>query len=664
VYGADDVLTLNHGLQHKGQVVELGGNSVELVVPGGGNRKILKRDIREVAFDKTRRQATVHDTDAVVIKGGHRIPGKVEIVDNGRGVRVTLEKGGTALFRRNEVVVIMKGDREQLDSSVFTIELDAAIQEAMRGLQGSEEARREGEKLLARVGVFAIYQVREAALTAPPGSAEFQALQRIDRLYRLKENVATQIEEGEARVYEILSSGTLDEKRDLLSFIFPRFVDDSVPLAVCLATDSHNHPAVRGWSIDFLRRLQRNRELLDIYRKSAGQIQLASAVALGKNRIHIGIPTLIEALAMDSLPMRELAVENLREWTGKNFRFRADGAPHSRKEAVDKWWAWWQEEEDSVVAASTNALHQKGADSSHRRAAVDLWEEAGAEAEAERYPQAEKLLREALDLDPSFFQPYLALAVLLYTHLERPEEATNLLLELKTRRMTGEDRVDRQWICLHLGHSWRLTGEFEKSLEEYLECRALAAENLQCLLGLADVAFALATSAEEFSPELRKDRLNLSLRSCRESTAVMDKLTHDLAAMRAEAVEATGGLPFARRDYNRSVFRLRRTYRAKKLELSFQTAKVLAIQGDKKPAMLTLRQLVKEIQIVDGEFKNLEARARCYLALLYEDVGRPLLALKQFRKVLDDLDPEHSESLRGIKRLRRRGQGAEAGLSN
>ena len=84
VYGADDVLTLNHGLQHKGQVVELGGNSVELVVPGGGNRKILKRDIREVAFDKTRRQATVHDTDAVVIKGGHRIPGKVEIVDNGR----------------------------------------------------------------------------------------------------------------------------------------------------------------------------------------------------------------------------------------------------------------------------------------------------------------------------------------------------------------------------------------------------------------------------------------------------------------------------------------------------------------------------------------------------------------------------------------------------
>ena len=664
VYGADDILTLNDGSRHKGQLIELGGNSVDLVVDGGGSRKILKRDIREVVFDSTRRRTMVHETDAVVIKGGHRVPGKVELLDNGQRVRVTLVKGGTAEFKRSDVRVLRRGEKEQVGTSVFTVELNEAIQEAMKGLQGSVEARGEGEKFLSGVGIFAIQQVREASLKAPPGSPELQALRRIDRLYRLKESVATQIEESEGRVYEILSSGSLDEKRDLLSFIFPRFVEKSVPLAVCLATDSQDDPAVRAWSIDFLRRLQMNRELLDIYKKSRGQTQLASAVALGKNRILIGIPTLIEALEMESLKIRELAVENLREWTGKNFQFRADGAPHSRKEAVEEWWAWWQEENESIVAVSKNVLYQKGADSAHRRAAVDLWEEAGAEVEAKRYPQAEKLLREALDLDAFFFQPYLALAVLLYSHLERPEEATQLLLELKTRRMTDVERLDRQWICLHLGHSFRLSGEPERALETYLECRALAADNLQCLFGLADVAFTLAISAEGSPPELRKARLSLSLRSCREATQVMDKLNQNLAMLRAEAMVLTGDLPYARRDYNRSVFELRRAYRQKKLELSFQVAKILSIQGDKKAAMLTLRQLVKEIQIVDGQFKDLEAKARCYLAVLYEEAGRPLLALKQFRKVLDDLDSEHAESVRGIKRLRRRDQAADAGLSN
>lgn len=664
VYGADDILTLKDGSLHKGQLVELGGNSVELVVAGGASRKILKKDIREVVFDRTRLRTMVYESDAVVIKGGHKICGKVEVVDNGQTVRVTLEKGGKADFKRSDVRILRRGEKHQLDTSIFTVELNEAIQKAMEGLQGSEEARGESEKFLSGAGIFAIQLVREASLKAPPGSPELAALRRIDRLYRLKESVATEIEESEGRVYEILSSGSLDEKRDLLSFIFPRFVDESVPLAVCLATDPQEDSAVRSWSIACLGRMQNNRELLEIYKKSTGQIQLASAVALGKNRILIGIPTLIEALGLDSLELRKLAAENLREWTGKNLRFRADGAPHSRKKAVDEWWAWWQEERESIAAVSKNVLYQKGADSPHRRAAIELWEEAAAEVEAKRYPEAEKLLREALDLDAFFFQPYLALAVVLYGHLDRPEEATKLLLELKTRRMVEVEHMDRQWICLHLGNSLLLSGEQEKALESYLECRALAPDNLQCLHGLADVAFTLATSAEGSSPELRKERLSLSLRSCREATAVMEELNHNLATLRVEAVALIGDLPFARREYNRTVFELRRTYRKKKLELTFQIAKILSIQGDKKAAMLSLRQLIKETQILEGEFKDLEAQARCYLALLYEEAERPLLALQQFRKVLEDLDSEHAESVRGIKRLRRRSQEAETGQSN
>lgn len=667
VHGADeagDIVTLNDGRRYTGQLIELGGNAIELVVAGGASRKILKGDIREVAFDSTRRRTTVHETDSIVIKGGHRISGKVELLESGQKVRVTLQKGGTAEFKRGDVRIIRRGEKEELDTSVFTVELNAAIQEAMSGLQGSEGDREESVKFLSSAGIFAIQRVRAASLKAPTGSMELVALQHIARLYGLKESVSTEIEASEGRVYEILSSGSLDEKRDLLSFVFPRFVEDSVPLAVCLATGSNDDPAVRAWSIDFLRRMQKNRELLDIYKKNSGQTQLASAVALGKNRILIGIPTLIEALEMDSLKMRELAVENLREWTGKNFRFRADGAPHSREEAVAQWWAWWQEEDESVVTVSKNVLYQKDVDSPHRRAAMDLWVEAGAEVESERYQEAEKLLREALDLDAFFFPPYLALSVLLYGHLDRPEEATKLLLELKTRQMVEVEQLDRQWICLHLGHGFRLSGKLEKALESYLECRALATENLQCLFSLVDVAFTLATSAEGSSPELRKERLQLSLRSCREAMGVMDKLNENLGTLRAEAVALIGDLPFARREYNRSVFKLRRTYRQKKLELSFQAAKILSIQGDKKAAMLTLRQLVKEIQILEGEFTDLEAQARCYLALLYEEAGRSLLALKEFRTVLKNLDSEHVESVRGIKRLRRRGQAVKASLSN
>src|SRR5688572_19817374 len=76
---AEDVITLKDGAVKQGQVVELGGNRIDLVVKGG-LVKILKRDIDKIVFDPHRSRKDTLGIDGVLKRGGHVIQGKVEIV--------------------------------------------------------------------------------------------------------------------------------------------------------------------------------------------------------------------------------------------------------------------------------------------------------------------------------------------------------------------------------------------------------------------------------------------------------------------------------------------------------------------------------------------------------------------------------------------------------
>jgi hypothetical protein len=181
------------------------------------------------------------------------------------------------VYARKDIArIIRKGDSIQADSSVFTVELSAAMDLAFDKLRSAPDA--DMEAYLKRCGILAIDRVRAALASLPQDSPARPALSRIDHVYRLKETVAAEIEDAEPKVYDILSSGTTEQRCDLLLFIFPRFVEESVPLAEFLALDTNMEPTIRSWSVDFLRRLQKNRELLRVYKLSSGQGQLAAAV--------------------------------------------------------------------------------------------------------------------------------------------------------------------------------------------------------------------------------------------------------------------------------------------------------------------------------------------------------------------------------------------------
>ena len=663
---ADDIVRLLDGTLQKGTLVELGGNSVELKV-GASSKKILKREIEGVDFDAERPAISLETSDAVVMKSGHIVRGIVEIRDGGQKVQVTLPTGGSVTFLRQDVARIAhKGDAVTQNTTVFTAELSASILEAVSKLSRSQDP--EAEQFLGKCGLLAVGRVQEARKAIPTSSPFAGAFDRILRLHRLKEIMASEIEESEPKVYEVLTSGSVEERCSLLMFVFPRYVEECVPLAEFLATDEREDATVRAWSVDFLRRTQKNRELVRIYKRSTGQIQLATAIALGQNRILIGVPAMIEAMEFEKVEIRALAAKHLGELTGQDISFLPEGSPQSRRDAIARFRAWWQKNEAQITKVAEGLLRigtvdgtadlasTESAVSPERLDSVKLWTEAGAAVEAKRYPEAEALLRRALDKDSSFYQAHLALAVLLYSNRSRPEEAVRVLNDLKTKRLPGVNAQDRQWIFVHLGNAKRLLNDNAGALEAYGEAQGIAPQNLHAILGIVDAAYLVATGDGAESAENRKDRLKTALEAARKATKVIDRLSEDLVALSVDSVALAGEIPFDRRDYNRSVFGLRKQYRHEKKELAYKTARILVLSGETKEAVLTLRAAIddKLLELSD-ESRRLEADIRCYLGLLYEELKQPLAALTEYRKVLKDLVPKHLECERGIERLKRHG---------
>ena len=360
----DDRVRLRDGTLVLGVLVERGGATLELVVPGG-SKVLLRGDIADVEFSADREAQGRVEKDAVVRDDGHRIVGKVEVLAGGQQVRVTQESGSrVTLPRRRVVKILRKGDALRTGERIHTVETAKAVRENLDRLRQGGAGAAKAESFLTTSGIFAIQQIRaELARPAEPtaeAKAARAAFERIERLYRLKEIVSPEIERYESDVFKILSSGTVKEQRDLLLFIYYRFVEDSVPIAKFLVFDTKTNQEIRGYGIDFLRRMQKNRELLDVFHRSVGRVQLAAAIALGKNKIYVGVPTLIEALELKESGVRTLAVTFLREFSGLSFRFRPDGAPEARRQAVNRWREWWRKNAENYEQIAKKILAGEG----------------------------------------------------------------------------------------------------------------------------------------------------------------------------------------------------------------------------------------------------------------------------------------------------------------
>ena len=658
---ARDVLVLKNGSTVEGEVRDLGGNRVQLKL-ASGSKEILRRDIESATFDASRRGSNVADRDFIVRTDNHRIYGEITLLSGGRRVQVRLPTGSKTVIPRDRVArIVRKGDALHSERGIFTAELRAEIDDALsRVVNADPKNLKTIERLLIETGIFSIEKVR-ARLEALPddATAARDVLHRVDRAYRFREAISTALEEAEPRLYDIFlfseAPTLVEQKRDFLIFAFQRYAEDSVPLALALAAEPREDPSVRSWCIEFLRRTSRNRELISIYESSVGQTQLAAAIALGKNQILVGIPSLIEALSLSSEAVRGLASSSLRAFTSENFGFHPKGAPAARKEAIDQWGAWWKENEERLVAQAKERLLGKQVASKVREEARRYWQEAAFEVKSGRYARAETFLREAIKIDPTFFPAHLNLAVILYSYLGETDQASELLERLKENTLPGVTFQDHGWTYLHLGNCYRLQGRWVAAEEAYSQCVARQPKNIEALYSLAESQLAVATQAGEVGAADRKLHLDTARKHYQRVLKLLENSSQRLVTLRHEDLPMVEELPFDRREFNLSVFAVRKDARLRAARVRFDLAKIDALVGTSEAVMISLGALVGDIALEKGApWRELETDVRVYLGLLFERTNKPRLALRQYRAVLDRLDPERRECVSGMERLRRR----------
>jgi tetratricopeptide (TPR) repeat protein len=660
IAGAVDTVVLMDDSRLEGQVIELGGNCIELLMPSG-SMKILRKDVKSVEFDKSRTGDDVAETDIVIRRDHHWIRGKVELAAGGERVEVTLPGGSRTVLPRKDVArIVKKGERLDEGSGHYTTDLARRIRETTDRIiaaDGAEQAAH--EEILIQCGIFAIDVVRAELKRTDLRQPARDAFARVDRVYRLKTAVETALEEAEPRIYSLLASGSEREAQDFLVFAFQRFTEESVPLAVFLALDDLSTRVVRSWCLEFLRRLQRNRELLDVLRRSTGPAQLAAAIALGKNQILVGVPTLIEALEMDSEEIRRLASESLRGFTGESFGYHPRGAPLARQEAVLRWRAWWQENEGAINESAAKLLRGEASVAPERVAARKLWKEANAAFWEGRLELAERTLREAVRTDPTFFAAQLNLAVVLYAHLDRTREALDLLAAMTDRQYSGVAFEEQGWVFFHLGNCRRLEGDREAALDAYRKCLIRQPRNLECWISVGEIELEVATRDADMKAEERRKLIEESCSTQEKALALIEAMSTELVALQAEELPTAEDLPFDRREHNQSVKDIRLRHRLLRAEVLCSLAEAESLLGRKEEAMKRLRVAVDEVVLEEGEaWRKIEAEMRTHLGLLYEGDDKPALALQQFRQVLEKIDPERMDAKQGAARVRRRMESA------
>jgi tetratricopeptide (TPR) repeat protein len=661
-----DVVLLKDGTVLHGDVVELGNNRIA-VEQVSGSRQVYKRDIERVEFYRERQGARRLDTDLIILKNGHRLAGEVKLLKGDQEVRITLQSGATVTYARRDVVRILR--RNELFTSTsthYTRELEENVASALAELRSAEpDVAARAENYLIECGIFAVERARRELTEIGSGPASAAALERILRAYEIKEVVSTAMEEEHPHIYRVLTSGTPQERLSFLEVLLPAHIEDAVDLALLLIRDSREHEQIRALAVEVLKRLQQNRALVKLYNETtgeaAGSLRLVAALALAENGILLGVPTLIEALALESQELRRLASETLRTATGQDFQYRSDGAPAARQAAIARWQAWWDANEEQLTAASKAILASGGRETEERRLSRELWKQAHEAWAEDDLANTERLLRNALRLDPTFEKASISLAVLLATAEQNPESvklasAEKLLEDLAGRLRPDAPASDRYWVHLELANIYRLKGKAMEALRSYEESHNQMPNSVPALLGMADSRWTLATGAGEESREERRGEIREALQGYETARKQILENLRGLRSMRAEELIPGHQLPFERREYNRTVIEVRKAYEAQLARLALKIAKAEALLGDRKKAALTLRAGLQDLGLaieLPGA-KVLEAELRRYLGLIYETLGQDILALEEYRKVLGELDPEDENCRKAVERLRRK----------
>lgn len=671
-----DKVHLTDGSVQHGSVVELGGNAISLEYRGAAKR-ILKADVEKIDFFKGRHSQERLDTDLVVLKvNQHRVPCTV-IKETGAEIRIELANGAKVTYRRDTVLrVHYRNQILNSSSDYYTAELVTEMDKAIDILfKGEPAVAEQAEKFLVRCGTFALEKVQKArgGLAGVDGAARAKVMESLDRILQvhdLKKVVTFEMETAEPKIYQELVYGSLAVKDSLLKVLYPKFVEESVPLAKYLISRPGEDVRLRSLSVEILRRLNQNKALLDLYNESKGELKMVAAVALVRNRIFFPAPTLIEALELGGekeTGIRALAARLLRDSTRNNFGFRADGTPAARAEAVEKWKQWWKENSEQMRAKSLLVLNNQKVETDARKESRVFWVKAHQFWVEKRYDRAASYLREARRKDPSFLKAHVSYATLLYSELARVEkeqqkkdslylQAAEILKGFIESSLPEATEQDLHWIHFEFGNVLRLQGNFKEALDQYETSRVLDSSNLPALLGVADCHWGIATGRNELTKAERKLEVQSALEHYRLAEKEIRETLGDIQVLGAADIPQLDSLPFQRRAHNRTALALREELEKESIRLYLKYARVYRMQENSEKAVVSLRQGLQALGASTEleDTKLLEADLRAMMGVIYESMGEDILAVREYLKVVKELDRTNQVCRRGYERLRKR----------
>ncbi len=663
-----DLLVLKDGRELRGRVINLGTNAVELRIRPGFSRHIFLKDIERASFD-LQSQKLPSDKDIVFRKNGSEVAGKVGFSKDGSKVIVSRPDGANVVIPRSEVAQIIKSDQVALEGAAVYSQgveksIENSISQILRGdSAGSTEAVERAEKLLKSYGIFAIDEVRKARAKVPEGSPAAKSLDRVIRLYQIKE-LTPDVLQNFPDYYRVISSGSSEEKENLLVEMFTRYVNESVPVTRFLILESGEDPQIRALAVALLGKNGLNRDLIEIYNEAkGGQVQLAAAVALARNRILVGAETLIDALDLYRPEIRELAFKTLQQATGKDFGFDVHDTPSARRIAVSKWKRWWAENssaiQDSAAAALTGTTQNR--ESSERKKAWKLWQQGSQAMDRGAFDEAEEKLRAAVKIDPTFFNGKASLAILLCLHRGKGEEGRGILEQFLLQRPADMGPRESIWIFYYLGLAWEVEGDFEKAELRYRNALWLDRKFFRAAKALGDLNFRLATAKASPKEGSRRDLLGNAENWLRNAITLMEEYTEGLEILSFEDVASEMPPAFERQEHNRNIVDLKDNIRQKRAEVHLSLAKIRALLDDRPRAIAELNSAVEVLrETTRAPDRSLLIDLHNYRGFLFEEEGMTAQALEDYYAVLQkDMDPENKVAREGIRRLSaKRGDGS------
>ncbi len=651
-----DTLRLTDGSRIEGDVVDLGGNAVA-VTTEAGRRTIARRDIAEATFEYHESRDATLETDLVLCRNGNDLRGTVSFSEDRNSVRVTFADGNRASIPVSQVLrIIRRGELEPgADTSLyFTREKESKIKNAIKALDsdGGEVERRKAEETLISFGLFAVPYVEEARKKAKEGSPSAASLDRVLFVERLKAAVSDTVELSEPQVYDVLGGTDPEQKERMIHGIFSRHPEEIVPIARAILMHPGEASSVRALVVGILGGLGRNDELIEIYDRAVGQVQLAVAVALGKNRILIGAPTLIEGLEMENRQIRRLCIESLEDFTGEDLGYHPDDTPLARRRAIKRWRDWWEKNADAIRLQANAVLSGQSIDTPQRVRARDLWARAGAAVQVERFAEAESLLRRAVRTDPTFFNAHVHLGILLYSRLGRVEEASKIFTDLVSRPIRSIDEKHLAWVHYHLARIAEIGGDEERAINELRRCLESESQFLPGHRALADLASRRATRTAGLPGTERRALLDLAIERYRSAIDIIEEREKEMVIIVRSDLPISDVPPFDIREHNRTVLDVRSNLRIQRAGAFFGIARAQSALGKREEALTALADGLLSIQDeTTGEAGALHAEMRNYLAVLHEENGEFLSALREYRRVLREVDDKNGDALAGVRRL-------------